>query len=275
MTDTSRASSLTFTIDVEDHRPGPDAELRFPMITRDVISWLATVNAAGTFFMVGEEAERHPDLVRDIVEAGHEIALHGYRHVPLGSMSPDVMAEEVRRGRQLLEDLAQREVVGFRAPQFSLTPDAVWATDVLAEAGFGYSSSVLPNANPLFGFPGAPTVPFRWPSGLVEFPATLMGRGSLRVPLGGVYFRLLPLAITKRLVAASGSPVPWIYLHPYDFDPAEKMYVIRDANPIFSPLQWVNRRRVRPRVAALLGDRPGRPLRDRVSEVSASAPLFP
>lgn len=275
MAASTNVSPMTFTIDVEDHRPGPEAELRFPRITRQVIEWLSTQNASGTFFIVGEEAERHPDLVRDIVAGGHEVALHGYRHVPLGTMTPDVLADDVRRGRVLLEDLAQREVVGFRAPQFSLTPDAVWASDVLAEAGFTYSSSVLPNANPLFGFPGAPTVPFRWPSGLVEFPATLLGTGSLRVPLGGIYFRLLPLFATKRLLASTGATVPWIYLHPYDFDPGEKMYVIRDANPIFSPLQWVNRRRVRPRVAALFGAQPGRPLRDRVAEVASSAPVFP
>ncbi len=264
---------ITFTIDVEDHRPGPEAELRFPGVTRDVVGWLGERGIRGTFFVVGQEGERHPDLVADIAAAGHEVALHGHRHVPVGSLSPDELAADVRRGREVLEQAAGQPVVGFRAPQFSLVRDAAWVADVLAEAGCTYSSSVLPNANPLFGFPGAPTGAFRWPSGLVEFPAALLGAGRFRVPLGGVYFRLLPLAVTTRLLRGGGvGEHPWLYLHPYDFDPGEKFYVIRDANPLFSPLQWVNRRRVRARVAALLQE-PGAPLAERVAEV-AGAPVF-
>lgn len=264
---------ITFTIDVEDHRPGPHAELRFPGVTREVIEWLSARSIRGTFFVVGQEGERHPDLVAEIAAAGHEVALHGHRHVPVGSLAPDELAADLRRGREVLEQASGTQVVGFRAPQFSLVRDAAWVADVLSEAGFTYSSSVLPNANPLFGFPGAPTGAFRWPSGLVEFPAPLLGAGRFRVPLGGIYFRLLPLAVTKRLLqgdAVGGQP--WLYLHPYDFDPGEKFYVIRDANPLFSPLQWVNRRRVRPRLEVLLRDA-APPLAERVAEV-AGAPVF-
>jgi hypothetical protein len=71
---------------------------------------------------------------------------------------------------------------------------------------------------------------------------------------------------TGRLLAGDGvGRIPWIYLHPYDFDPGERFYVVRDANPLFSPLQWVNRRRVRRRLAALLGDGPGAPLGERAA----------
>ncbi len=260
---------VTFTIDVEDHRPGPHAELRFPRVTHQVVEWLATQGIRGTFFVVGEESRRHPGLIRAIADGGHELALHGDRHVPVGSLTPDELAADVRRGKESLEQLGGIAVTGFRAPQFSLVAGCEWVADVLAEAGFSYSSSVLPAASPLFGYPGAPTTPFRWPSGLVEFPATLLALGPLSVPFGGVYFRVLPLALTRRLVAgttAAGS-VPWLYLHPYDFDPDERMYVVRDAAAIASPLQWVNRRRVEARVARLLREFPADPLGERLSEV--------
>src|SRR5690554_7127094 len=48
-------------------------------------------------------------------------------------------------------------VLGYRAPTFSLVPATVWATEVLVEEGFAYSSSVLPAKNLLHGFPGAPS----------------------------------------------------------------------------------------------------------------------
>ena len=258
---------VTITLDIEDHRPGPEAELRFPDVTRHVSDWLTGRGWSATFFVVGEEAERHPDLVAEIARGGHEIALHGYAHRPLTDVGPGLLAEHLRRGRDVLEQAAQQTVVGFRAPQFSLTADAVWATDLLAEAGFTYSSSVLPSGNPLFGFPGAPRRPFLWPSGVVELPAPVLGRGRARVPLGGLYLRLLPTSATTRLLRGDGvGPVPWLYFHPYDFDPDEKFYVVRDANPLASPLQWVNRRRTRSRIEAIVGAEPGPALRDRLTE---------
>jgi polysaccharide deacetylase family protein (PEP-CTERM system associated) len=262
------AAPVTFTCDVEDHRPGPDAELRFPRVTRQISAWLVERGWRGTFFVVGEEAERHPELVRELSEAGHEVGLHGWRHVPLGELGRDAVAADARRGRELLEQIVGTPVTGFRAPQFSLTRDTPWAHEVLADAGFVYSSSVLPNASPLFGYPGAPRRPFRWPSGLVELPAPVIGWRDTRVPVGGLYLRVLPIALTRRLLAGDGvGPVPWLYFHPYDFDPGERFHVIHDANPLASPLQWLNRGKARSRVEAVLGTHPGPPLGERLGQL--------
>ena len=264
----SAVARVTFTCDVEDHRPDERSELRFPRITREISDWLVGRGWRGTFFVVGDEAQRHPDLVRDLALAGHEIGLHGWVHTPLGELGPEVVERDARRGRELLEQLIGVPVTGFRAPQFSLTPATPWADAALTAAGFTYSSSVLPNANPLFGYPGAPRGPFRWPSGLVELPAPVIGWGRGRVPVGGVYLRVLPQALTTRLLAGDGvGAVPWLYFHPYDFDPGELFHVVRDAHPLASPLQWVNRRRARSRVENLLGDRPGAPLGERLAEL--------
>jgi peptidoglycan-N-acetylglucosamine deacetylase len=166
---------ITFTLDLEDHRPHPAVEARYPAVTREILAALDERGITGTFFIVGEIAEAEPDLVREIAAAGHELGLHGWRHQVLTTMTPAVLADHVRQGKALLEELGQREVVGFRAPTFSLVAATVWATDVLLEAGYRYSSSVLPGPSPLFGFPGAPRDPFRWPNGLAELPVATTG----------------------------------------------------------------------------------------------------
>jgi polysaccharide deacetylase family protein (PEP-CTERM system associated) len=259
---------ITFTLDVEDHRPGPHAELRFPRVTDEIVEFLAGLSVRGTFFIVGDEARRQPSLVRHLAANGHEVALHGDLHLPVGSREPEELRRGVRDCRALLEDLVQQPVTGFRAPQFSLVRGAEWVTDVLAEEGFAYSSSVLSAPSPLFGYPEAPVGPFRWPSGLIELPNTLLRLGRWSIPLGGLYLRVVPQPLLRRmLVPALAAPgaVPWLYLHPYDFDPGERPYVVRDASPLASPLQWWNRRGVWGRVAALLAGGSGDPLGERIA----------
>jgi peptidoglycan/xylan/chitin deacetylase (PgdA/CDA1 family) len=142
---------ITFTLDLEDYAPA-GTPTRANAIVPRVLDLLAEHAVQGTFFVVGELAELEPALVKSIAAAGHEIALHGYRHVPLPQLSPTVFREETARGRAVLEDLAGAAVTGFRAPSFSLVPESRWAVDVLTELGFTYSSSVLPAHSPLFGW---------------------------------------------------------------------------------------------------------------------------
>ncbi|MFN8037865.1 MAG: polysaccharide deacetylase family protein [Acidimicrobiales bacterium] len=270
------AAPITFSLDLEDHRPDESAELRFPQITRRVLDFLEERNIVGTFFVVGEVAEAEPDLVREVAARGHELGLHAYRHVPLTELDPDRFREEAARGKAAIEDLTGDEVVGFRAPTYSLVPDSIWAVDVLGELGFTYSSSILPAANPLFGFPGAPEVPFRWPNGLVELPAPLTGVGSARLPfLGGTYLRVLPwpVVVTARRLGDLG-PVPWTYCHPYDFDPGERFWWVPDAGRM-APLLWVGRRRMETKIRRLLATGAGAPLRDRLDEADRGGVFDP
>src|SRR6186997_3542316 len=141
-------SPITFTLDLEDHRPSSDVPVRFPDATRRILDWLDGLGVRGTVFVVGEVAEAEPGLVRDVAGRGHELALHGWQHTPLTELDPASLRDDLTRGKALLEDLGGAPVTGFRAPTFSLVPDSRWATDVVAEAGFTYSSSVLPARNP-------------------------------------------------------------------------------------------------------------------------------
>lgn len=261
---------LTFTLDLEDHRPSPAAPARHVDVTFRLLDELDGLGVRGTFFVVGQVAEDEPALVKEVAARGHELALHDWGHLQLDRTDPDRFRADTRRGKALLEDLGDRPVLGYRAPTFSLIPSTVWATDVLAEEGFGYSSSVLPAKNPLHGFPGAPSGPFLWPSGLLELPPPMIDLAVGRVPLGGTYLRLLPAAIVRRRLQAG--PVPFLYCHPYDFDPDEPFWWEPVAGRL-APLLWVGRRGLLDKVAGLLAP-PGPPLADRLEEARAVARPF-
>jgi len=262
-------AQVTFTLDLEDHRPSPDADERYPTLTREVLEFLDARAVRGTFFVVGETAETHPELVTEIARRGHEIGLHGWRHQPLTELDPESFRVDVSRGKSLLEDLAGTPVVGFRAPTFSLVPDSRWAVDVLVDTGFTYSSSVLPARSPLFGDPSLPTTPFRWPNGLVELPCPVVRAGGLGLPyLGGVYLRAIPgpaSSLARRSVGRD--QLLWIYCHPYDFDPDEDFWVVPDAGRWGSRLLWYNRRRTFAKIETMLRGRAGPPLAERLTEV--------
>src|SRR5215813_14820961 len=74
----------------------------------------------GTFFILGWVAEREPKLIREIADAGHEIACHSYAHRRVLSLSPEEFREDLRRARGMIEDAAGRRVIGYRAPTFSI-----------------------------------------------------------------------------------------------------------------------------------------------------------
>jgi polysaccharide deacetylase family protein (PEP-CTERM system associated) len=261
---------VTFTLDLEDHRPSPAAPERYPSLTREVLEFLETRDVRGTFFVVGEVARAHPELVREVATRGHEIGLHGWDHRPITELDPAGFRSDVARGKALLEELTGAAVVGFRAPTFSLVPESRWALDVLADTGFTYSSSILPARNPLFGDPTLPTKPFRWPNGLIELPCPVLRAKGVGVPyLGGVYLRAIPnpaAAAARRIVGRA--QLLWLYCHPYDFDPDETFWVVPDAGRLGSRLLWYNRRRTFAKVEAALRGRAGPPLGERLDEVT-------
>ena len=246
---------LTFTLDLEDPRPDERMQVRFPAATRQLLDFFAQHRIEATIFIVGTTAHRDPLLVRDIVSAGHRIASHSLDHVPLDRQTPARFREDTRRAKETLEDIAGASVNGFRAPVFSLTPQTVWALDVLLDLGFSYSSSVLPAGNPLHGFPGAPELPFRWANGLLEIPAPVTAFGPMRLPfLGGFYLRYLPRRIIARAMHESPAhSALWAYVHPHDIDHGAPFFRMKDTPMWVSVLLWLNRRRTCERLEFLIG----------------------
>ena len=134
---------------------------------------------------------------------------------------------------------------------------------------------MLPARNPLYGWPGLPTDPFLWPSGLVELPVPVVRAGPAGLPfLGGVYLRLIPSAVSRSLLTVTSPRAPWLYCHPYDFDPDEPYWVVPDAGRLGSRLLWLNRRRMQGKVEQLLRDGAGPPLRERAAVLRPQLPTF-
>src|SRR5207237_118692 len=122
---------------------------------------LADFGAPATFFIVGEIARHHADLVRAIHRAGHEVASHGWDHRRVLGMTPASFRDDIRKSKAALEDVIGAPVRGYRAPTFSVVRQTAWALDVLAEEGMLYDSSIYPVRHDRYGVPAAPRMPFR------------------------------------------------------------------------------------------------------------------
>ena len=179
-----------------------------------------------TFFILGWIAERHPEMVRRIAAAGHELASHGYDHTRADRLSVASFREDVRRSKGLIEEIAGREILGYRAPTFSIGSGNRWAYEILEDEGYQYSSSIYPIRHDLYGDLDAPRTPFRpGAGGLWELPLTTRRLFGQNFPCaGGGYFRLLPYRISRRNLHHVNvvEELPCIfYLHPWEIDPAQ------------------------------------------------------
>lgn len=192
-----------------------------------ILSLLDRRGARATFFWLGWVAERHPALVRRCVDAGHEIASHGYEHLFLQDLGRERFVVDLARTEDALVAAGAPRPIGFRASTFSLSRSTWWAFDVLVERGYLYDSSVHPVSHPTYGVPDFEPGISRVPAGggsLVEFPvATWRALGRNWPVGGGGYFRLLPLWATRRALSSlerDGRPAA-LYLHPWELDPEQ------------------------------------------------------
>ncbi|MER2520910.1 MAG: polysaccharide deacetylase family protein [Bdellovibrionales bacterium] len=261
--------TVTLTIDLEDVSGRYEAAGRYVSLTRHLLSLCDEHRCKATFFVVGKLAEASPLIIREISAQGHEIASHSHAHCPLTQDTRESVARTLREDKDRLEQLTGQAVVGYRAPCFSLRPETRWVVDALAEAGFLYSSSVMPTTISRHGYPQAPATAFRWPNGLVEFPLPTYEIGGLRLPyLGGIYLYAWPFFLSSRWArkARSGS-VLWTYAHPYDFDRAEPWGRMPDTPLWASAILRLARRVAERKIRGLLtvcGIAP--PLKDRLLE---------
>lgn len=192
--------------------------------TRRLLDLFERAGVRSTFFVLGWVAKRQPALVRDIVARGHELASHGYGHDKVHELTPATFTEDVRKARLLLEDLGGVVVKGYRAPSFSIDRRCWWAYESLAEAGYGYSSSLHPIRHDHYGMPDAPLTPFRPDGGaMVEIPvATIDLRGRRISCAGGGHFRIYPYPWSSWCLdklEADDDRTGVFYLHPWEIDP--------------------------------------------------------
>lgn len=193
--------------------------------TDAVLAMLDETGVKATFFTLGWVAERYPALMRRIVEAGHELASHGYDHARVFTFTPEQFRTDLRKARALLEDAGGEAVRGYRAPSFSIDARTPWAHEMLAEEGYLYSSSVAPVRHDHYGWAESPRFAWRPVAGspLVELPVTTARLAGRTVAAGGGgFFRLLPYGFSRwaiRQVNGQEGRPAIIYFHPWEIDP--------------------------------------------------------
>lgn len=224
-----------------------------------ILEALARHKTHATFFFLGWIAERHPEWVTRCLEAGHEIASHGYDHQFLWDLGQEGFDEDLAKTEEHLLAAGADKPRGFRACTFTVTERSWWAFDVLTARGYDYDSSVHPVRHPVYGVPGfEPGISTVHSSdgsrSLTEFPVTTYPFAGRNLPAGGGgYFRLYPLAFTRhvlRKMEALGRPAAF-YLHPWEFDPAQPR-VPASATQRFR--HYINLDRTLPRLEALLAE---------------------
>lgn len=236
---TKAATRFAMSVDIEDYfqvwafsgviarRDWDSYAPRVEANTRRALDLFDRHNARATFFTLGWVAERHPALIRDIADRGHEVASHGYDHAKVFDQSPEEFRADAARTKRILEDAGGCPVRGYRAAGFSIDRRTPWAHEILAEIGHAYSSSAHPIAHDHYGDPDGSREPYRPVPGrdLIEAPvatAEIMGR---RVGCaGGGWFRAAPYAVSARLIDAAErslkGPVIF-YFHPWEIDPGQ------------------------------------------------------
>lgn len=223
-----------------------------------ILGLLDEVNAKATFFTLGWIAERYPQVVRRIVDDGHELASHGYGHQRASDLTPEQFRDDITRAKHILEDLGGVDIRGYRAPSFSINRKNWWAVEELKNAGYVYSSSIYPVRHDHYGMPDAPRFPHRpnGAAGILELPPTtvpLMGRNWPAA--GGGWFRLLPYSMSRwmlnRVNDRDHAPCMF-YFHPWELDAGQPRQSGLSARTRFR--HYVNLQRMPGRLRQLLTD---------------------
>lgn len=256
------------TIDVEDYfqvsafaphiarSEWSTRECRVERNVNAILEMLSSRDIKATFFTLGWIAERYPQLVRQIVKEGHELASHGYGHERATDQTEAAFFADIHLAKIVLEDLVDSEVKGYRAPSFSISSGNLWAFDSLVRAGYRYSSSVYPIRHDHYGMPESPRFAHEVRPSLIEIPITTMRVLNRNLPSsGGGYFRLLPYALSRWMLGRINErdrEAGIFYFHPWEIDTGQPRIPGISRKTRFR--HYVNISRMQGRLNRLLGD---------------------
>lgn len=259
-------TKFAFTVDVEDwynssrelFKEADASQIVAPdaSVVRNTDACLDLLDKTGnkaTFFMLTTICEYFPDVVRKIVDKGHEVAVHGYQHRLLYKLTREEFTDDLHRSLELLRRCGIDKVKGFRAPYWSITKESLWVLDILKEHGFLYDSSIFPIRRGLYGIPDAPTQPYVTRSGIWELPPATFRFAGLNIPVaGGGYLRMLPSLLLRPMIASlwSKGAIGIFYCHPYELDPddIEPDARLRSAKSLAYYIQQIVGRKDNPRL---------------------------
>lgn len=185
-----------------------------------LLALLEETAQTATFFFTGNFAREFPEIARKCVASGHEIASHSMDHTLLTSYEgTDKFRANLLNSLEQIEKACGVRPSGFRAPKWTLLPEnAADILSVLLDAGLKYDSSVFPGHFHALKHPCRFVLAGR---DIAEIPATGLHFCKYTLPVGGAWFRLLPLRVSNSMFkqsAGEGFPAMF-YAHPYDLNP--------------------------------------------------------
>ncbi len=193
--------------------------------TLRILNMLDDTENFATFFVLGDIAEKFPDLILEIVNRGHEVGSHGYRHNLVYNYTKIQFETDIKKSVSVLETAINKKIVGYRAPSWSFNEKTPWAWDVLHDNGFLYDSSMYPFKTFLYGCNESPR--FKYKKELqngktfTELPPSVVECFGKRLPFsGGFFFRVSPALYVNwciRRINKLGKPTV-VYLHPWEID---------------------------------------------------------
>jgi polysaccharide deacetylase family protein (PEP-CTERM system associated) len=202
-------------------------ETRFEQNTIKALDLLDRYNIKATFFVLGWIADQSPEIVKEVARRGHEIASRGYYHRTIRQMTPTEFREDLQRAREALERASGMKILGYRAAHRLSAPSDLWALDVLAEEGYAYDSSFVPNARASRQEPNTRFAHkhHHGERDVWEFPVSTFKLGGWMVPIaGGNYFRQIPHTLLRHAVDHWDRTydAPFVmYFHVWELDPEQ------------------------------------------------------
>jgi len=185
------------TVDVEDYfqvsafegvvekKDWDSISLRVGDNTHRLLDLFAANNVKSTFFTLGWVAQRCPEVIKRIVNEGHELASHGLAHQRATTMTKQELYDDIKQSKEILEDIGSVALKGYRAPSFSINDSNTWAYDILKDLGFVYSSSTYPINHDLYGVPEWPRFKHERENGLIEIPIPTVRKKGTNIGIGG------------------------------------------------------------------------------------------
>lgn len=237
MRGTSNAIPNAFCVDLEewfhicgvqtpytDPRTWDAAQPHVVANTESLMRLLDETDSRGTFLTVGWVAEKYPDLIRRLANAGHEIGCHSYWHRLVYSLTPQEFDEDIARCVKVLRDISGQAVNAFRAPGFSMKRECFWAYSILRKHGIDVDVSIVPARRDHGGVAGFTRDPFllHTPHGAVRcVPVSVMRVARKMIPFsGGGYLRLFPLSLIEAGFRQNHREMrsAMSYIHPREID---------------------------------------------------------
>ena len=256
------------TVDVEDYfhvsafekaidkSDWQNLELRVEKNTYRLLELFEQKQAKCTFFTLGWVAERCPNLIKAIVDQGHELASHGFAHQRTTEMTKAQFIDDVSKSKKILEDASGQAIIGYRAPSFSFNDSNTWVYESLVDLGFEYSSSTYPIEHDLYGVPHWPRFKYQREEGIIEIPIPTVRKNDNNIGIGGGgYFRLYPYWLSKRRIDnyLNTEQQPYsFYFHPWEIDPEQPR--IAGASVKSKLRHYLNLSRMEGKIVRLLDD---------------------